>query len=80
MMSGPVVLMLRHFSQVLVCSRLVFCAQTGSGETKGIDSGDYSIQQSIEAGYRGNWINGNLDNYDTFVNLGLRPSSVRLHA
>ena len=45
-------------------------AQTGSGETKGIDSGNYNIQQSIEAGYRSTWINGNTDTYDTFVNLG----------
>src|ERR1700685_2504154 len=45
-------------------------AQNGSGETKGIDSGNYNIQQSIEAGYRSTWINGNTDTYDTFVNLG----------
>lgn len=45
-------------------------AQNVSGETKGIDSGGYNIQQSIEAGYRGNWVNGNTDTYDTFVNLG----------
>ena len=44
-------------------------------ESKGVDSGDYHIQQSIEAGYRGNWVNGNTDTYDTFVNLG---SGVRL--
>ena len=41
-----------------------------AGETKGIDSGDYNIQQSIEAGYRSTWINGNTNTYDTFVNLG----------
>ncbi len=45
-------------------------AQSGSGETKGIDTGNYNIQQSIEAGYRSTWINGNTDTYDTFVNLG----------
>lgn len=56
------------FSSLLV--PLVSYAQTGSGETKGIDSGDYNIQQSIEAGYRGNWVNGSQDTYDTFVNLG----------
>jgi hypothetical protein len=44
--------------------------QTTQGETKGIDSGNYNIQQSIEAGYRGNWVNGNQNTYDTFVNLG----------
>ncbi len=44
--------------------------QTGSSETKGIDSGNYNIQESIEAGYRSAWINGNTNTYDTFVNLG----------
>ena len=49
-------------------------AQTGSGETKGIDAGNYNIQESIEAGYRSTWIGGNTNTYDTFVNLnsGLR--------
>jgi hypothetical protein len=50
-------------------------AQNSSGETTGIDSGNYNIQQSIEAGYRSNWINGNTNTYDTFVNLG---SGIRL--
>jgi hypothetical protein len=45
-------------------------AQNGPGETKGLDAGNYNIQQSIEAGYRSTWINGNTDTYDTFVNLG----------
>src|SRR5271156_2510427 len=45
-------------------------AQNGSGETKGKDSGGFNIQQSIEAGYRTSYINGNTDTYDTFVNLG----------
>jgi hypothetical protein len=45
-------------------------AQSGSGESKGVDSGGYNIQQSIEAGYRYSSIDGNLDTYDTFVNLG----------
>ena len=45
------------------------------GETKGVDSGGYNIQQSIEFGYRANEINGNKDTYDTFINLG---SGVRL--
>ncbi len=45
-------------------------AQNGSGETKGVDSGNFNIQQSIEAGYRTSYINGNTDTYDTFVNLG----------
>jgi len=45
-------------------------AQNEPTETKGIDSGNYNIQQTIEAGYRLNWINGNIDTYNTFVNLG----------
>ncbi len=45
-------------------------AQGGAGDTKGVDSGDYNIQQSVELGYRWTGINGNLDNYDTFINLG----------
>ncbi len=44
--------------------------QAATGETTGVSSGDYNIQQSIEAGYRSTWINGNQDTYDTFVNLG----------
>ncbi|MGB8321838.1 MAG: hypothetical protein WCE52_02645, partial [Candidatus Acidiferrum sp.] len=45
-------------------------AQSNSEETKGMDQGNYNIQQSIEAGYRATWINGNYNTYDTFVNLG----------
>jgi hypothetical protein len=39
-------------------------------DKKGIDSGDYNIQSTIEAGYRADWINGNQNTYNTFVNLG----------
>ena len=45
-------------------------AQGDSNGTKGIDSGGYNITQSLEFGYRANWINGNQDTYDTFINLG----------
>jgi hypothetical protein len=45
-------------------------AQNATEETKGMDSGNYNIQQSIEAGYRSTHINGNIDIYDTFINLG----------
>ncbi len=44
-------------------------------ESKGIDSGNYNIHQSVEFGYRASEINGNLDTYNTFENLG---SGVRL--
>lgn len=50
-------------------------AQETTGETQGVNSGGYNIQQTIEAGYRLNEIGGNYDTYDTFVNLG---SGVRL--
>jgi len=42
---------------------------------KGINSGDYNIQQTIDFGYRSSNINGNVNTYDTFENLG---SGVRL--
>jgi hypothetical protein len=45
-------------------------AQDNSGGTKGVDAGNYNIQQSIETGYRLNEVNGNQDTYDTFINLG----------
>jgi hypothetical protein len=54
----------------LAVSMPVSRAQSGSTETPGIDSGNYNIEQSIEAGYRAASINGNIDTYDTFVNLG----------
>src|SRR5580698_6433512 len=50
-------------------------AQDGLTESKGIDSGNYNVHQSIEFGYRASEINGNKDTYDTFENLG---SGVRL--
>ena len=49
--------------------------QSDSGESKGVQSGDYNVKQTIEFGYRDSMINGNIDNYDTFENLG---SGVRL--
>src|SRR5271154_4022117 len=61
-----------HFAIVVMALVLspVARAQDDSGESKGIDSGDYNIHQSIEFGYRANEINGNKDTYDTFENLG----------
>lgn len=50
-------------------------AQDDSTENKGIDSGNYNISQTIEAGYRVSEIGGNPDTYGTFVNLS---SGVRL--
>ena len=48
----------------------VLWAQSGPTDTPGINSGDYNIHQTIEAGYRANFVNGNKDTYDTFENLG----------
>jgi hypothetical protein len=45
-------------------------AQNNAVEAKGVDSGGYNIHQSVEAGYRSSSINGNLDTYNTFVDLG----------
>ncbi|MGB9067413.1 MAG: hypothetical protein WCC21_02485 [Candidatus Acidiferrales bacterium] len=39
-------------------------------ESKGINSGDYNIHQTIEFGYRASEISGNQNTYDTFENLG----------
>jgi hypothetical protein len=50
-------------------------AQSGSGESPGIHSGDYNIHSTIEFGYRLNEVTGNQNTYDTFENLG---SGVRL--
>ena len=45
-------------------------AQTDSDQSHGTVSGNYQVEQTAEVGYRKDWINGNLDTYDTFVNLG----------
>src|ERR1019366_10691791 len=49
-------------------------AQTSSEETPGINSGNYNVQETVELGYRKDWITGNGDTFDTFVDLntGLR--------
>jgi hypothetical protein len=57
-----------------LAAALLFCpglrAQDDSAEGKGIDSGGYNIQQTIDFGYRVNAVNGDKDTYDTFINLG----------
>jgi hypothetical protein len=50
-------------------------AQGSSEQLEGIDLGGYNIHQSIEFGYRSSNINGNMNTYNTFENLG---SGVRL--
>jgi hypothetical protein len=53
-------------------------------EPKGINSGGYNIQQIIEFGYRSSNINGNMNTYNTFENLGsglrLFDFDVKMHA
>jgi hypothetical protein len=53
-------------------------------EPKGINSGGYNIQQIIEFGYRSSNINGNMNTYNTFENLGsgvrLFDFEVKMHA
>ena len=71
---------IRSLRLVANCSAaLIFApvsfAQDGPRKSRGWISGGYNIQQTIEFGYRANEINGNMDTYDTFVNLG---SGVRL--
>ena len=69
---------IRQFSLLLVAALFLFSplsrAQDNPEEGKGIDSGNYNTHQSAETGYRATWMNGNQDNYGTFVNLnsGLR--------
>src|SRR5271154_6590951 len=58
------------FLVVMLASLAMSQAQSGAGETTGKNSGDYNIQQSVEAGVRSSSINGNTGTYDTFVNLG----------
>jgi hypothetical protein len=66
-----------HFAIVVMALFLspIARAQDDPGDSKGIDSGDYNVHQSVEFGYRANEINGNKDTYDTFENLA---SGVRL--
>src|SRR5277367_5568758 len=45
-------------------------AQDDPEASKGINSGDYNIHQTIEFGYRSSNISGNLNTYNTFENLG----------
>jgi hypothetical protein len=44
-------------------------AQTDSEQPQGTDAGNYHVQQTAEVGYRQDWIDGNQDVYNTFVNL-----------
>jgi hypothetical protein len=54
----------------LALSPAAVAQDSSSDESKGIDSGGYNIHQTIEFGYRSTNINGNMDTYNTFENLG----------
>ena len=58
------------FVVALLLSPIARAQDSNSAESKGINSGDYNIHSSIEFGYRASEINGNLNTYDTFENLG----------
>jgi hypothetical protein len=70
---------IKTLSFLLVISALVFAptsrAQTGTEESPGINSGNYNVHESIDVGYRQDWITGNPETYDTFVDLN---SGIRL--
>lgn len=44
--------------------------EDASAEPAGVDSGNYHVTQTLEFGYREDWLGGNMDTYNTFVNLG----------
>src|ERR1700690_4401163 len=68
---------LAHFRVLALTSALFFgpsaLAQNtppAQPDNPGMDSGNYNVHQTVEFGYRADWINGNSDTYGTFVNLG----------
>ena len=69
---------IRALGLLLAAACLLFTplarAQEGvEEESKGLDSGNYNTQQTLEVGYRSTWIDGNQGNYGTFVNLNSGP-------
>ena len=68
-----------RFGWVLAAGTLLLAApgraQNSTSENKGINSGNYEIQQTADFGYRLNEVGGNQATYNTFVDLG---SGVRL--
>ena len=65
---------IRRLGLLVVVAALLFSstsrAQVVPEENKGMDQGNYNIHQTVEFGYRGNWVKGNQETYDTFVDLG----------
>lgn len=52
---------------VLFCSPVVRAQVSDAPD--GVEYGGYNVRQSVELGYRGTWVDGNTNTYDTFVNL-----------
>jgi hypothetical protein len=48
-------------------------SSSSSETTQGKNVGDYNVQQSIELGVRWNDVSGDMDNYDTFIDLRSGP-------
>ncbi len=61
--------------QTLAVNSQAPASASSPSESTNKTAGDYTVQQSVEFGYRDSLINGNLNNYDTFENL---TSGVRL--
>lgn len=63
-----------RYSMILLAFAAVLLVPSGlraqDEESKGIDSGNYHIDQTLEFGYRDSLISGNMNNYNTFVHLG----------
>lgn len=60
---------------LLPCSLSAQQTNQQTESPQGVQSGDYNVQQTLEFGYRDSLVGGNIDNYDTFENLG---SGIRL--
>ena len=69
---------IRSLSLLFLVAAFVFApvsrAQTDDQESPGVKSGNYNVKESVELGYRKDWITGNSNTYETFVGLnsGLR--------
>jgi len=55
------------------CFARTVIAQQIDDEQKGIEQGNYNIKQSVEFGYRFNDVSGNLETYNTLVDLQAGP-------
>ena len=65
---------------VLFGSAPISRAQDNDQDNPGVKSGDYNVKESVEAGYRQDWLTGNTNTYQTFegLNTGIRLLSYDL--